>query len=143
MAKITSILLVDDDQTVNYLNERLLERMEVASQVLVALNGQEALNRLATHGQHATAASPALLLLDIKMPVLDGFGFLEAYQQLPPAQQRANVIVMLTTSLHPLDMQRLEQLPIAECLSKPLTQEKVDLIIEKYFAEPPPTSARA
>jgi CheY-like chemotaxis protein len=134
MPKTTSILLVDDDPTVNYLNKRLLERLEVATQVLVALNGQEALELLPTHSQHATVDHPALLLLDIKMPVLDGFGFLAAYQQLPPDQQRANVIVMLTTSLHPLDMQRLEQLPIAWSLTKPLTQEKVALIMGKYFA---------
>jgi CheY-like chemotaxis protein len=133
MSKIKSVLLVDDDPTVNYLNKRLLERLEVADQVLVALNGQEALDLLATHCQHAAADCPALLLLDIKMPVLDGFGFLAAYQELPLAQQRANVIVMLTTSLHPLDMQRLEQFPVAWYLNKPLTQEKVDLLIERYF----------
>jgi CheY-like chemotaxis protein len=133
MSKIKSVLLVDDDSTVNYLNKRLLERLEVADQVLVALNGQEALDLLAAHCQDATTTCPALVLLDIKMPVLDGFGFLAAYQELPLAQQRANVIVMLTTSLHPLDMERLEQFPVAWYLNKPLTQEKVDLLIERYF----------
>lgn len=135
MSKIASVLLVDDDQTVNYLNKKLLERTGVASQVLVALNGQEALDLLATHCQHVTTDCPALLFLDVKMPVLDGFGFLAAYQQLPPAQQRTSIIVMLTTSLHPLDMQRLEQLPAAWFLNKPLTQEKVEFIIKKYFPE--------
>jgi CheY-like chemotaxis protein len=135
MPKITSVLLVDDDQTVNYLNKRLLERLDIADQVLVALNGQEALDQLATHCQHASADCPALVFLDVKMPVLDGFGFLNAYQQLPLAQQRACVIVMLTTSLHPLDMKRLEPLPAAWFLSKPLTQEKVALILNKYFPE--------
>ncbi len=135
MSKITSILLVDDDQTVNYLNKRLLERMDVASQVLVALNGQEALDQLATHCQHASSDCPALLFLDVKMPVLDGFGFLAAYQQLPLAQQRTSIIVMLTTSLHPLDMKRLEPLPAALFLNKPLTQEKVAFVLNKYFSE--------
>lgn len=109
--------------------------MEVAGQVLVAHNGQEALDLLAAHCQHATADCPALLFLDVKMPVLDGFGFLAAYQQLPPAQQRTSLIVMLTTSLHPLDMQRLEELPTAWFLNKPLTQDKVAFIIKKYFLE--------
>ena len=135
MPKIASILLVDDDLTVNYLNKKLLEKMAVAAQVLVAQNGQEALDLLATHCQRATADCPALLFLDVKMPVLDGFGFLAAYQQLPPAQQRTSIIVMLTTSLHPLDMRRLEQLPTAWFLSKPLTQDKVTFILEQYFPE--------
>jgi len=135
MPKIASILLVDDDQTVNYLNKKLLERMEVAGQVLVAQNGQEALDLLATHCPPAATNCPALLFLDVKMPVLDGFGFLAAYQQLPLAQQRTSIIVMLTTSLHPLDMQRLEQLPTTWFLNKPLTQDKVTFILKKYFPE--------
>jgi CheY-like chemotaxis protein len=135
MPKIESVLLVDDDQTVNYLNKRLLEKLDIANQILVALNGQEALDQLAAHCQHASADCPALLFLDVKMPVLDGFGFLTAYQQLPLAQQQACIIVMLTTSLHPLDMKRLEPLPAAWFLSKPLTQEKVALILNKYFPE--------
>jgi CheY-like chemotaxis protein len=135
MPKIASILLVDDDQTVNYLNKRLLEKMEVAGQVLVAHNGQEALDLLATHCQSATTNCPALLFLDVKMPVLDGFGFLAAYQQLPSVQQSTSIIVMLTTSLHPLDMHRLKQLPTAWFLSKPLTQDKVAFILDKYFSE--------
>lgn len=132
MQKLASVLLVDDDQTTNYLNKMLLERMGVARQVLVAHNGQEALDQLAAHCAHATADSPALLFLDVKMPVLDGFGFLAAYQQLPVAQQRTSVVVMLTTALHPLDMQRMAALPLAQLLDKPLTQEKVTLVLSQY-----------
>ena len=135
MSKIKSVLLVDDDPTVNYLNKRLLERLEVADQVLVALNGQEALDLLATHCQHAAADCPALLLLDIKMPVLDGFGFLAAYQELPLAQQRANVIVMLTTSLHPRDVARVQQLSaVTDFVSKPLTAAKIETILAEHFS---------
>nr|GFC12437.1 hypothetical protein [Tanacetum cinerariifolium] len=69
-----------------------------------------------------SAACPQLLFLDMNMPVLNGLGFLEAYAQLPLAQQSSIVIVMLTTSLHPVDQARAEQLPIAGFLNKPLTK---------------------
>ena len=67
------------------------------------------------------------------MPVLDGIGFLEAYQHLPPAQQADTVVVVLTTSVNSGDLARLDQLPIAGVVSKPLTREKVDTLLRQHF----------
>ena len=64
---------------------------------------------------------------------MDGFAFLEAYQQLPLARQRAIVIVMLTTSLHPTDVWRANLLPVAGFLTKPLTAEKVAQVLADHF----------
>jgi CheY-like chemotaxis protein len=138
MQKLSSVLLVDDDPTTNYLNRKLLERLAVTDTIEVAQDGQQALNLLLERCQHAAPmTSPALLLLDVKMPVMDGFEFLAAYEQLPPDCQRRVVIVVLTTSLHPQDVQRMEQLPIAGFLSKPLTQEKISQVLQEHFPAPP------
>jgi CheY-like chemotaxis protein len=134
MLKLRCTLLVDDDPTTNYLNRRLLEQLDVSQQVMVALNGQQALQVLAAECTEASLTCPVLILLDINMPLLDGFGFLAAYQQLPLAKQRAIVIVMLTTSLHPRDLERLQQLPVAGFLSKPLNAGKVQQVLQDYFA---------
>jgi CheY-like chemotaxis protein len=133
MPKLTSVLLVDDDVTTNYLNKILLNRLGVAEHLLVAENGREA---LATLAQVCTAAStncPALILLDVNMPVMNGIEFLEAYQQLPLAQQQAIVIVLLTTSVNPRDLARVQTLPIAGTLTKPLTENKVTELLQQYF----------
>jgi len=129
------VLLVDDDQTTNFLNKLLLNRLQVAEQVFVATNGEEALRVLAQQGSEP-ATRPNLILLDMNMPVLNGLAFLEAYAQLPSTVQDAIVIVMLTTSLHPADLARAQQLPIAGFLNKPLTEAKViDLLREHFAAE--------
>lgn len=133
MPKLRCMLLVDDDSTTNYLNRKLLEKLDVTDQVMVALNGQEALQILAAECTEASATCPTLIFLDVNMPVMDGFGFLLAYQQLPLAKRHAVVIVMLTTSLHPRDLQRLEDLPVSGFLSKPLSKEKVDTILKQHF----------
>lgn len=133
MQKLVCALLVDDDQTTNYLNQLLLNRLAVTDNILVALNGQEALDLLVVHCQEATAVCPALILLDVKMPVMDGFAFLEAYEQLPLLQKNAIIIVMLTTSLHPQDMNRIQQLNIAGFLNKPLTESKINDVLQNHF----------
>lgn len=70
-AAISCTLLVDDETT-NFLNEALLRRMAVADTVLVAVNGQEALDLLRLHCAQPTSPScPALILLDMKMPVMN------------------------------------------------------------------------
>jgi CheY-like chemotaxis protein len=127
-------LLVDDDPTTNYLNRKLLEKLDVTEQVLVALNGQEALQVLAAECTEASPTCPALIFLDVNMPVMDGFSFLAAYQQLPQIKQQSIVIVMLTTSMHPRDLQRLEALPVAGFLSKPLNSAKVNDIMQAHFS---------
>lgn len=126
MDKLPSILLVDDDSTTNFLNELLLKSLGVADQLLIAQNGREALTAL-------SQASPALILLDVNMPVMNGIEFLEAYVQLPQAQRQAIVVVMLTTSLHSRDLERVQELPIAGLVNKPLTREKVDTILQMHF----------
>jgi CheY-like chemotaxis protein len=136
MPPLTSVLLVDDDPTTNFLNKMLLTRMGVTEQVLVAENGEQALRTLdQTCSAPATAACPRLILLDMNMPVLNGLAFLEAYVQMPLAHQQAIVIVMLTTSLHPVDLARAQALPIAGFLNKPLTKEKVTALLQQHFAQ--------
>ena len=141
MQKLAAILLVDDDPTSNYLHQLLLEELAVADQLLVATNGVEALHIL-THVllPAAAAPGPVLVLLDVNMPVMNGIEFLEAYQQLLPDQRQAVVIVMLTTSLHPRDLARIQALPVASLVSKPLSEEKINAILREHFQRELPAS---
>jgi CheY-like chemotaxis protein len=132
MAALACILLVDDDTTTNFLNQALLRRMAVADTLLVATNGREALALLRTHcAPEAGLPCPTLVLLDLKMPVMNGLEFLEAFTQ--QAFQQRPVIVMLTTSLNPQDVERLQSMPIADYLTKPLTREKVTALLAQHF----------
>jgi CheY-like chemotaxis protein len=134
MPKLPAVLLVDDDPTTNFLNQKLLERLGVTEQVLVALNGREALDVLQARASPPPTDGPLLVFLDVNMPVLNGIQFLEAYRQLPAAQQAAAVVVLLTTSAHPQDLARAQHLAVAEILRKPLTQQKVEQVLQQYFA---------
>ena len=133
MQKLRSVLLVDDDPTNNFLNLRLLRRLNVANQVVIAENGQEALALLQPANAGPAPAFPSLILLDIQMPILNGIEFLQAYQQLPLAHRQHTTVVVLSTSVDERDLSRLNGLPIAGRLDKPLTPEKITQALQLHF----------
>lgn len=128
MSVLSRVLLVDDDRTANFLHKLLVRNMGIAGQVLVAEDGQQALLTLAE-----ASFPPALILLDLNMPVLNGVDFLTRYAQLPPASPRP-VIALLSSSDHSLDQARAQHLPVDAYLTKPLTREKLQGVLQQYFA---------
>ena len=130
MEKLSSVLLVDDDSTNNFLNELLFKQLDVTDHLLTAEDGARALDLIT----NALAPDePALILLDVNMPGMGGIEFLEAYRRRPQAQRDATVVIMLTTTMDARDLSRLEELNIAGLVSKPLTQEKIDQILQLHF----------
>lgn len=139
MRRFSTILLVDDSEITNFLHERLFERRELFDQVLMAANGAKALDALARHRDEFGSANPVLVLLDLNMPVMNGFQFLEAFRALPPEQQQGVVVVVLTSSENAQDLDRASALPIAGLLIKPLDEEKIDTLMQLYLGLPTAT----
>ena len=131
MSKLNCILLVDDDDTTNFVNQMLLEDLKITEQVLTAINGWEALQLIKR--QLSDDDCPQLILLDLNMPEMDGFEFLEAYEELEFDQKQSVEIVVLTTSENPGDVERLQKTPIKGIMNKPLTEEKVQDLLRLYF----------
>lgn len=117
-----NVLLVDDDCVFNFISIKTLKRMDFAHNILTALNGDEALELFQTHYKDAKSV-PDIILLDLNMPVMDGFGFLEAFQQLVfPAKDQIKIIV-LSSSTRSEDISKALRLGAHAYLSKPLTVE--------------------
>lgn len=75
-----------------------------------------------------------LIFLDINMPAMDGWEFMEEYKKLPEEQKADIVLIMLTTSLNPDDeLRTLETPEIAGFENKPLKQDRLEKILNKYF----------
>ncbi len=137
--QLNCILLIDDDEPTNFLNKMTLEQGSYARNVRVSQNGQEALDYLASCGDAGNGVSknprPDLIFLDINMPAMDGWEFLERYKQLPPEKKADIVLIMLTTSLNPDDGARTRSMPeISGFENKPLRQVQLENILNKYFS---------
>ncbi|AGA77359.1 response regulator [Echinicola vietnamensis] len=133
--KIKCVLLVDDDEPTNFINEIILKRTGLVEKIVPVQSGMAALEYINKAGG-SDYPRPELIFLDINMPGISGWDFLEEYKKLPQHLKAKNVIVMLTTSLNPDDDAKAKTYQeISEYRSKPLTYEKITEIIEKHFAD--------
>ncbi|MEQ9439558.1 MAG: response regulator [Cyclobacteriaceae bacterium] len=123
MEKLQRILLIDDDEVANFLNQELIGGLQIAHQVEVMTDAKQALSFM--EAQCTEEHCPNLILLDLKMPVFDGFDFLNGFLALPNIMVQQIKVVVLTTSSNPKDTQRLQQLGIEKIINKPLTREKM------------------
>ncbi|OWP63586.1 hypothetical protein CDA63_08370 [Hymenobacter amundsenii] len=134
-SKLRNIVLVDDNETTSFLNNRLLSRLEVAEQVQTFHKAEQAYQQIwgGDKGQQPTGDAPDLVFVDLKMPGMDGFEFLKLYSALPAEVREKTVMAVLTTSMHAADTARVAQYADVEYLAKPLTEEKMSKLLEKRF----------
>ncbi|SKA02809.1 response regulator [Sediminibacterium ginsengisoli] len=128
------ILLIDDDDVTNFLSREML-RLSVPDAVVVAMqNGREALDFL-QNGLRGQDTLPDIILLDINMPVMDGWDFLEGFDKLKssadPQILDAISIFMFTSSVYYEDMNKAKSFPsVRNIFSKPLDENRISEILE-------------
>ncbi len=133
MDKFNCVLLVDDDETSNFLNENIIADLKLAEHVHAALNGKEALLFIRQNCEkflNEELICPSLVLLDINMPVMDGFEFLEKYNQLEERYRKKIQIIMLTSSQSEKDINKSRSFNVKGYIDKPLTEEKLMKVLE-------------
>ncbi len=134
--RLNCVLVIDDDEPTNFFTNIILEEAGCFDHVKIMQSAQEALDYLRKSeepGNEHCYPSPDLIFLDINMPAMDGWEFLGEYRKLSVKEKV--IVVMLTTSLFPEDRLKAEEIPeISGFENKPLTIEKLNLILEKYYS---------
>ncbi len=119
--RFKNALLIDDNHIDNMINQRILTNYSIAENIISSLSAFEALAYLNQHLQDENIF-PDLIFLDIRMPEMDGFQFLEAFEKLNAPFKSRTKIYMLSSSLDPTDQRRvLECKYVLRFIGKPLT----------------------
>lgn len=132
--KLSCVLLIDDAASDNFFHTRTINKLGCADQVVAVKSGPQALSYLQSSSQE-DSPSPNLIFLDINMPGMDGWAFLKDYRDNQYDVQSGAVLCMLSTSNNPDDVHRATEDPsVAEYLTKPLTEEQLSTVLERYFS---------
>ena len=135
--KLNCILLIDDNDADNVFHKIRITKADVCNVIKVVTSAQEALDYLKMAGelnQTENYPKPELIFLDINMPGMNGFEFLEEYKNLAPALKAKIVIVILSTSANASDIQKSQEInEVFDFETKPLSKESIENILEHYF----------
>jgi len=131
--QLKCIMLVDDNPDDNFFHEREIKKANASTVVIEKNTGMEALEYLKSKKANSDML-PDLIFLDINMPGMNGWDFLQEYELLDKKLQSSEIIIMLTTSDNADDVARAKAWSfVADYIAKPLTEEIMKGIIKKYF----------
>ncbi len=123
---LDKVLLIDDSEIDNMVNKRVIDKTGLSSVVVVRNSAQSAIDYLLDISVSNRELIPEVIFLDIRMPEIDGFGFLELFENLPQAVHSKSKIVMLSSSIDAEDYKKaMDNRFVKQFLNKPLHKESV------------------
>lgn len=133
MRPIKCLWLIDDDPIFVYLTRKMMVELHLAEQIEVFENGQ-----LATDHLHQANSQdlPEIIFLDLMMPVLDGWGFLDEYMEIAESVKTKIKLYVLSSSGSPQDIKRAKKIKeIAGFIKKPMSKANFNEIVGNLETE--------
>ena len=126
-----SILLVDDDEINNFISIKLIKKALLTSEIMACLNGKFAIDQLMDIQKHDIDKLPDYIFLDINMPIMNGWEFLDEYKRLNIDPMGKIKIFIISSSVFSNDINRAKSYPVVKSfISKPLSVEKIKELFE-------------
>ena len=133
MNKIETVMLVDDNDTDNFISKRIIEITKFSDNVIVKNSGKSALDYL-LENQESPALIPDIIFLDINMPIVDGFVFLYEYEKFGNEIKDKCRVIILSSSDNKRDIDKIINNDfVIKFVTKPLTENTLHEIQEMNF----------
>ncbi len=133
MKKIKTACIIDDDPIFIYGTKRLMAEIDFCETVLVYQNGQDAmdgLNKFMANGQKL----PCVILLDLNMPIMNGWEFLDDFVKIPNYSREKVVIYIISSSVDPRDLGRIKNYNVVNnYILKPISKQDLESALENIF----------
>lgn len=131
MKRIKGICMVDDDEIFRFLTSEIIQQTQLVERILSFDNGREALEFLTKESANPERL-PEVILLDLNMPVMDGWEFLDEYVLLLPRIGKKIVLYIVSSSISPKDILRAKTISaVSDYIIKPVTEEQVLRILQE------------
>jgi CheY-like chemotaxis protein len=131
--KYHNVMLIDDNEIDNLINQKMIEASDICENIFVHSGAKGAIEFLKNIEKLAKGPLdlylPEVIFLDIDMPLMDGFQFLDEFEKLSDVVKNNCKVIMLTSSLNPQDMSKAKKNKyVLKYLNKPLTQDNLKKI---------------
>ncbi|APQ17589.1 response regulator [Maribacter hydrothermalis] len=135
MDNILKTCIVDDDSIYRFTMVKTLESTKFPMDIMVFSDGEEAINFMLDNIDE-NSKYPDVIFLDIDMPIMDGFQFMEEYIKIKPRVGKKITIYMVSSSLDPVDIERANNISaISDYIVKPIGVGRLKKIIEELLEE--------
>ncbi|MEO8887204.1 MAG: response regulator [Mucilaginibacter sp.] len=125
------ILLIDDDEINNFISIKLIKKALADAEISACLNGKLAIEELTETQKSNPEKLPDFILLDINMPIMNGWEFLEEYKNLNIDPSGKSKIFIISSSVFSNDISKARSYPLVKnFISKPLSVEKIREMLE-------------
>lgn len=135
MARVSSTCIIDDDPIFVYSTKRIMKEVDFCDEIMVYNNGQDAIEAIEDIVESGESIPP-IIFLDLNMPIMNGWEFLDEFVKIPNPNREKTVIYIISSSIDPRDLERIRNYEIVDnYILKPVVREDLHTVLKNIGIE--------